>query len=79
MTDDKKEILQQVGELLRQAREAKGLTLIELEVRSGVNAGEISRIERGKRNLAFTTLVKLAQGLEMPVFEILRNFSTPRK
>lgn len=76
MTDDyKKETLQQLGELLRQIREAKGLTLSGLQARSGINEGEISRIENGKRNLAFTTLVKLSRGLDMTLSELLENFA----
>lgn len=75
MTDENKEILTQFGAILRQIRTDKGLTLLELEVRTGINEGDISKIENGKKNFAFTTLVKLAKGLEIPVSKLLSKFN----
>ena len=75
MTDENKEILTQFGAILRQIRTDKGLTLLDLEVRTGINEGDISKIENGKKNFAFTTLVKLAKGLEIPVSKLLSKFN----
>ena len=75
MTDENKEILTQFGAVLRQIRTDKGLTLLDLEVRTGINEGDISKIENGKKNFAFTTLVKLAKGLEIPVSKLLSKFN----
>jgi Uncharacterized protein conserved in bacteria len=75
MTDDNKELLVQFGSILKQFRTEKGLTLLDLEVRTGINEGEISKIENGKKNFAFTTLVKLAKGLEIPLFKLLSKFT----
>ena len=75
MTDENKEILTQFGAVLRQIRTDKGLTLLEFEVRTGINEGDISKIENGKKNFAFTTLVKLAKGLEIPVSKLLSKFN----
>jgi transcriptional regulator with XRE-family HTH domain len=75
MTDENKEILTQFGAILRQIRTDKGLTLLELEVRTGINEGDISKIENGRKNFAFTTLVKLAKGLEIPVYKLLAKFN----
>jgi transcriptional regulator with XRE-family HTH domain len=74
MTDENKEILTQFGANLRQIRIDKGLTLLELEVSTGINEGDISKIENGRKNFAFTTLVKLAKGLEIPVSKLLAKF-----
>lgn len=66
-----KEILKEFGSRLKNIREKKGMTLLNLEVKNGVNNGDISKIEGGKINLAFTTLAKLAYGLEIKMSELV--------
>lgn len=75
MTEENKEVLKQFGTLLKQIRTEKGLTLLELEVRTGINEGDISKIENGKKNFAFTTLVKLSKGLDISVSKLLNKFN----
>jgi HTH-type transcriptional regulator, competence development regulator len=75
MPDDNKEILTQFGAMLRKIRTDKGLTLLDLEVSTGINEGDISRIENGKKNFTFTTLVKLAKGLDIPLSRLLGKFN----
>lgn len=60
-------LLKEFGANLKRLRESQGLTLMDLELKSGINNGDISRIEGGKINFTFTTLVKLARGLEISV------------
>jgi transcriptional regulator with XRE-family HTH domain len=67
----KEEILKDFGSHLKKLRQKKGMTLLDLEVKSGVNNGDISKIEGGKINLAFTTLAKLAAGLEIKLSELV--------
>jgi transcriptional regulator with XRE-family HTH domain len=71
MTEEGQEILIVFGANLKKLRLAKGLTILDLEVRSGINNGDISKIENGKRNLSFTTLAKLAEGLGMTIKELV--------
>jgi transcriptional regulator with XRE-family HTH domain len=52
-----------LGENLRSAREKRELTQEQLSERTGVQAGEISRIETGKRDPQVSTVLKLAKGL----------------
>lgn len=73
MTEISKDILKDFGTHLKRLRESKGLTLVDLEVKSGINNGDISKIEGGKINLAFTTLAKLAAGLNLPMSDLV-NF-----
>lgn len=75
MTEENKKVLIKFGAILKQIRYEKGLTLLELEVRTGINEGDISKIENGKKNFAFTTLIKLADGLEISVSKLLSKFS----
>jgi transcriptional regulator with XRE-family HTH domain len=52
-----------LGQNLRAARETREWTQEELGQRSGVQAGEISRIEAGKRDPRVTTVEKLARAI----------------
>lgn len=72
MTEISKNILKEFGTHLKRLRESKGLTLVDLEVKSGINNGDISKIEGGKINLAFTTLAKLAAGLNLPMSDLVK-------
>jgi len=47
------------------ARNKSGLTQKELSERTGINQGDISRIERGNANPSLNTLKKLAEGMNM--------------
>lgn len=60
-----------LGKNLRAARTRLGLTQEEVAERSGVQAGEVSRIERGKRDPQVSTLEKLAEALEVPPGQLL--------
>ena len=51
------------GERIRQAREARGLTMADLARSAGLSPGAISRIERGERAPGSATLQRLAQAL----------------
>ena len=62
-----------LGANLRDARERLGLTQEQVSDRSGVQAGEVSRIERGKRDPKVSTLEKLAAALEVEPAELLRR------
>lgn len=56
---------------LRVLRAQAGLTLRELEERSGISKDAISEIERGLRNPRTSTLVKLADGLGVDHSELI--------
>jgi transcriptional regulator with XRE-family HTH domain len=61
-----------LGRNLRAAREKLGLTQEQVSERSGVQAGEVSRIERGKRDPQVSTLEKLAAAVEVEPGDLLR-------
>lgn len=62
-----------LGERIRSIRTAKGLSQLDLEIVSGINRTEISRIENGQKNIEFLTLVKLAFFLEVEMSEIFNG------
>jgi transcriptional regulator with XRE-family HTH domain len=62
-----------VGRNIKAAREAAGLTQEQLADRAGMHTMEISRYERGVRDLRLTTAVRIARGLEVPAAELLKG------
>jgi len=61
------------GKRLRSLRIAKGLSQLDLEVESGINRTEISRIENGLKNIEFLTIVKLAAALDADLWEFFKK------
>ena len=57
-------------ENLSTLRAKAGLSVTELARRAGVNAGSISRIERGMQSPSLATALRIATVLEVDVAEI---------
>lgn len=57
------------GQKVKNIRLEKGLTQLDLEIATGITEGDISRIENGKKNIEFITIVKLAVALEVNLSE----------
>jgi HTH-type transcriptional regulator, competence development regulator len=62
--------LEKLGKQIRKFRIQKKFTQVDLELKCGVGNGDISRIENGRKNLEFYTLVKLAQALEVELNDL---------
>ena len=62
-----------LGRLVRAIRVGRGMSIEGLAKVAGVSAGGISQIERGVGNPAFTTLVKMAYGMGVPVGSFMRT------
>ena len=60
-----------LGKNLRAARKKLDLTQEQVAERSGVQAGEVSRVERGLRDPQISTVEKLAAAVEMPPGRLL--------
>jgi transcriptional regulator with XRE-family HTH domain len=60
-----------LGKNLRAARKKLELTQEQVSERSGVQAGEVSRIERGLRDPQVSTVEKLAAAVELPPGRLL--------
>ena len=59
-----------VGDRLRQLREAKNFSQGDIEQRSGLLRCYISRVENGHTVPAVETLEKMARALEIPLYQI---------
>ena len=58
-----------VGNRLRELREARGVSMRTLATMSGLSANALSMIERGKTSPSVSTLYRLADALGVPVTE----------
>jgi transcriptional regulator with XRE-family HTH domain len=56
-----------VGERLRELREARNISMRALATRSGLSANALSMIERGKASPSVSTLYKLAEALGVSI------------
>jgi transcriptional regulator with XRE-family HTH domain len=64
---------EQYGDYLRALRDSRGLTLREVEARSGVNNGYLSLVEQGKREVPSLRLIQRLAGVYgASVVEMLR-------
>jgi len=62
------------GRHLREMREARGWTLEDFAEASTLNALQIGHIERGASDPKLSTILKLANALEIRPHELLRPF-----
>jgi len=67
------EVLRQFGVNVRQARLARGWTQEDLSQATDLAVVQVSRIERGKREIRLTTLLRLLSALDVPAEELLRG------
>lgn len=58
-----------LGKNLKRLRKERKLTLVDLEVSTGINNGELSKLERGLKNVELVTLNKIAEALQVNLFE----------
>jgi len=65
--------IENFGKRLHEIRTKQKLSQLDLELRSGINRTEISKIENGLKNIEFFTIVKLAEALEVELIEFFRK------
>jgi transcriptional regulator with XRE-family HTH domain len=62
-----------LGQKIREIRKKRKLSQTELAEKADVSFITISRIERGERDPHVRTLARIAKGLGVPAFELLRS------
>ena len=68
---EKKKLLSEIGEEIKKARKAKGLTLADLEATTDLSKKQLIKIEQGKVNLTAYSLYKLVYVLELNPAKLL--------
>lgn len=64
--------LNKLGQIIRDKREALGLTQIEVAEKAGLDRNYIGMVERGERNPSYLSLIKIAKGLNMAVDQLIK-------
>ena len=64
-----------LGDVLRERRMERGMTLREVSQEARVSLGYISEIERGQKEASSELLASLCGALEAPLSEVLREVS----
>lgn len=65
------EIMEKLGNSLREARKRLGISQEELSHRSGLTLSQIARIETAKINASISTVYVLANAMGMKVSELV--------
>ena len=60
-----------LGRHIKKLREIKGYSLRDLAAECGIDYSDISKMERGEKNITFLTMVELATALEVPPKKLL--------
>ena len=74
-----REFRREVGRRLREAREERGLTQVDLAVAIGVAPSMISHFESGKRPIALRRLLELARALNISTDRLLGKEGRPKE
>ncbi|GAB3195179.1 helix-turn-helix transcriptional regulator [Nocardioides hungaricus] len=64
-----------LGDVLRELRMQRGMTLREVSAEARVSLGYISEIERGQKEASSELLASLCAALDAPLSEVLRDVS----
>ena len=64
-----------LGDVLRDRRMQRGMTLREVSAEARVSLGYISEIERGQKEASSELLASLCTALEVPLSDVLREVS----
>jgi transcriptional regulator with XRE-family HTH domain len=60
-----------LGQAIRETREARGYSQEQLSLDTGLDRTYVGGIERGERNPSYTSLLRLAEGLEIRASELV--------
>lgn len=58
---------EELGDVLRSARRARGSTLRDISAKASVSLGYLSEIERGEKEASSELVASICQALEMPM------------
>ena len=64
-----------LGDVLRDQRTRRGMTLRDVSAEARVSLGYISEIERGQKEASSELLASLCAALEVPLSDVLREVS----
>ena len=72
---DRDDFLKHFGEHIKNIREQKGITAMELAQRIDIERSQISRIENGKANPSVISLLVICKALDISFQELFDGFT----
>jgi transcriptional regulator with XRE-family HTH domain len=69
---NKEDIIKKIGLKIREIRESKNLSIMELADKLDIEYNNMIRIEKGRTNPTLGTLYKICQALEIKLIDIVR-------
>lgn len=72
MEQEEKKLIKVLGNTLKLLREEKGVSLNIFAYENDLTTATVSRVENGLVDTKFSTLIKYAKGLEIPLEQILQ-------
>jgi transcriptional regulator with XRE-family HTH domain len=63
----------EIGDVMRDYRTARGMTLRDMSERSNVALGYLSELERGQKEASSEILASIAQGFNVPLSKLLHE------
>jgi transcriptional regulator with XRE-family HTH domain len=73
MVRDRREDAQELGRRVRALRDAAGASQEALGEAAGLHRTEIGHVERGEKDLRFSTILRVASGLGVDVGDLVRG------
>jgi transcriptional regulator with XRE-family HTH domain len=70
------QLLNKIGKRIRDLRKHQGLTQEQLAEKSGLSYKYLGEIERGEKNSGILNLFRIAEGLSLPIGDIIINIET---
>ena len=67
---------QEIGDVLRQHRQAQGQTLRQVAAKASVALGYLSEVERGQKEVSSEILASVADALQVPLSILLRDVAS---
>ena len=65
--------VEKFGAKLKYLRRKRGFSQLDLEIQSGINRTEISKIENGLKNIEFMTIIRLAVALDVEISDFFEK------
>jgi transcriptional regulator with XRE-family HTH domain len=75
MNRDDRDFLRNLGDRLRERRQARGLTQAQLADQCDLHRTFVGSVERGERNISILNLKLLAKVLRVPLAELLEGLA----
>lgn len=70
-TNEEKKLLQALGNNIRKAREARGISQEQFAMKAGFSRSYFTEIETGKRNISILNFMKILKGLDASPSDII--------